>query len=98
MTTACVTDPVWSVAWRHHAVCRGEDVDPELFFSDSETVQRKAIRVCDACPVHVACLDFALRMKVDHGVWGGTTPKQRRTLAQGEEATRGQAGGCSLPP
>lgn len=52
---------------------------PEL--GQNETA-KKAIRVCQACPVRQACLDYALSQPPsnDHGVWGGTTHLQRRRL------------------
>jgi hypothetical protein len=42
------------------------------------TVQAKSI--CRRCPEETACLAYALAGRVEHGVWGGTTPKQRKAL------------------
>ena len=66
--------------WRDVAACRG--IDPELFYipGDSEAKSAPAVRVCDGCPVAEQCLGWALKHGEDHGVWGGTTPKQRRAL------------------
>jgi WhiB family transcriptional regulator, redox-sensing transcriptional regulator len=69
--------------WRQRAACR--DQDPELFFPVSEigpgahqTDQAKA--VCGRCPVRTACLEYALDNGLDHGIFGGTTETERRTL------------------
>ena len=69
--------------WRQRAACR--DQDPELFFPVSEigpgarqTDHAKA--VCARCPVRTACLEYALDNGLDHGIFGGTTETERRTL------------------
>lgn len=65
--------------------CRDED--PELFFPASvsgpaleQTGEAKA--VCARCPVADKCLTWALETGQDAGVWGGTTPRERRALRQ----------------
>lgn len=71
--------------WREHAACR--DAEPELFFPVSEigpgarqVTQAKA--VCAACPVRARCLDYAVDNALDHGVFGGMTERERRTLVR----------------
>lgn len=71
--------------WAERAACQFED--PELFFPVSEVgpgarqvAQAKA--VCARCPVRLDCLGFALDHGLDHGVFGGTTPDERRELAK----------------
>ena len=69
--------------WRHHAACRDED--PELFFPLSEIgpgarqVDR-AKAICGRCPVRAQCLEYAIDNGLDHGIFGGTTETERRTL------------------
>ena len=41
---------------------------------------REAIRICQACPIQVRCLAWALEQGVTDGVWGGTTAEQRRAI------------------
>lgn len=70
-------------SWVDLAAC-GE-VDPEIFFPISTTGAalgqiHQAQAICARCPVAAACLDWALRIGQDHGVWGGTTPEERRAL------------------
>jgi WhiB family transcriptional regulator, redox-sensing transcriptional regulator len=71
--------------WRYSAACR--DSDPELFFPVSEigpgarqAEQAKAI--CAGCPVRERCLAFAVDSGLDHGVFGGTTERERRELVR----------------
>jgi WhiB family redox-sensing transcriptional regulator len=39
-----------------------------------------ARRICEGCPVESRCLDYALRNRIDHGVWGGCSERQRRRI------------------
>ena len=71
--------------WRDRAACR--DADPELFFpvSDMGPGARQvaeAKSVCARCPVSAPCLDYALDNALDHGVFGGTTERERRALVR----------------
>jgi WhiB family redox-sensing transcriptional regulator len=67
-----------TVEWQQDAACvQHRDVD--FFPARGESV-RDAKAVCASCPVRVDCLDFALRLKVAHGVWGGLSERERRSL------------------
>ncbi|GAA2988401.1 WhiB family transcriptional regulator [Actinokineospora diospyrosa] len=63
--------------WRVRATCRDEDPDG-LFVRGAE--QRKAKMVCIACPVRTECLAEALDNRIEFGVWGGMTERERRAL------------------
>ncbi len=65
------------IAWVSQAVCRGADPD-ELFVRGA--AQRKAAVICRHCPVVLQCLADALDNRVEFGVWGGMTERQRRAL------------------
>ena len=41
---------------------------------------RAAKAVCMGCPVRQRCLDYAIAHNERHGVWGGTTPDERRVI------------------
>ena len=45
-----------------------------------ERRERKAKVICARCPVRGECLDFALRVREPHGIWGGFTEIERRAL------------------
>ena len=67
-----------AVDWQQDAACvHHREVD--FFPARGESV-RDAKAVCACCPVRVQCLDFALRLKVAHGVWGGLSERERRSL------------------
>lgn len=69
--------------WHKQARCREEWVEPEWFFIDTGSATR-ARKVCALCPVRSDCLDFALHNPLgQHGIWGGTTPPERRRLRSG---------------
>lgn len=77
--------------WRLRAECR--NLGPELFYpeqGDHHTAKR-AIMICEACPVKKACLEDALSDEADvdkYGIRGGLTPKARRRIRKGEPARR----------
>jgi WhiB family redox-sensing transcriptional regulator len=39
-----------------------------------------ARRICADCPVKDLCLEYALVNRIDHGVWGGCSERERRRL------------------
>ena len=43
-----------------------------------------AIEMCRKCPVLRQCLEYALRHpeSAEYGIWGGTTPPQRRRISR----------------
>ncbi|MFN8034197.1 MAG: WhiB family transcriptional regulator [Mycobacterium sp.] len=65
------------IAWVSKALCRQTDPD-ELFVRGA--AQRKAAVICRHCPVMAECGADALDNRVEFGVWGGMTERQRRAL------------------
>ncbi len=63
--------------WATQAACRGR-VPAEAFYPEGSTVPKLAYATCETCPVRYECLSVALRD--DHGIWGGTSGKQRRRI------------------
>lgn len=73
-----------SLGWMARGACQGED--PELFFPIA--VQGPALHqvsaakaVCRRCAVRAVCFSFGLENSQD-GIWGGTTPEERRAIRQ----------------
>lgn len=64
-------------SWRGAALCRDADPD-ELFVRGAE--QNRAKVVCMGCPVRTECLAEALDNRIDFGIWGGMTERERRAL------------------
>ena len=70
--------------WRKDAYCKGMETD--LFFPQmSETLNiplmnAKARLVCAGCKVRKECVSFALENHLKYGIFGGTTPMERRKM------------------
>ncbi len=67
----------WVIEWSAQAACRTTDPD-ELFVQSAAQDRSKA--VCTGCPVRTECLADALDNRVEFGVWGGMTERERRAL------------------
>lgn len=65
-------------SWTEDANCKGADVD--LFFSNDDTEQRRALEMCKGCPVQEPCLRFALSEGEMYGIWGGVSESDRRSM------------------
>jgi WhiB family redox-sensing transcriptional regulator len=63
--------------WRASARCRTADAEG-LFVTGAR--QREARGFCRACPVRTECLAHALDQRIEFGVWGGATERERRAL------------------
>ena len=63
--------------WTSLAACNTADPD-ELFVTGA--AQNRAKAVCMGCPVRTECLADALDNRVEFGVWGGMTERERRAL------------------
>lgn len=68
--------------WMKDGSCR--DMPPEIFFPRDEETQDIALRACGSCAVRDVCLNYALKNRIDHGVWGGSTEEQRRQIHRAE--------------
>lgn len=82
-----MSDPLLQVdGWQAAAACRGEDASaffaPNYFEKRSEKSAREAAAkmICARCPVREVCLEYALRIREPHGVWGGRNEMERRAL------------------
>jgi len=51
-----------------------------LFFSESPKRIAKAKAICATCPAISKCLDYALENEIEFGIFGGTTPQERKAL------------------
>jgi WhiB family redox-sensing transcriptional regulator len=71
------TEAETRVAWVSRARCRFTNPD-ELFVRGA--AQRKAAMICRHCPVILECAVDALDNRIEFGVWGGMTERQRRAL------------------
>jgi WhiB family transcriptional regulator, redox-sensing transcriptional regulator len=82
-TSMAVTPPA---TWQGRAACRGPK--SLVFFPPAYAERRderaareaKAKTICGQCAVQQDCLDFALGIREQHGIWGGTTESERRAM------------------
>jgi hypothetical protein len=65
-------------SWRSRAECR--DLPTEWFFTESGSPHREAVAACARCPVRRECLAAALANGDKHGLWGGTSERERRRI------------------
>lgn len=66
------------------AACKGLS-DPNVMFpvGDGKAAQvaiARAKTYCASCPVVDQCLEYALAIGEEHGVWGGTSETERRMI------------------
>ena len=72
--------------WQTKAACRGPQ--SAAFFPPShferkdekEAREARAKSICASCPVRQPCLDYALRIREPHGIWGGLNELERKSL------------------
>jgi WhiB family redox-sensing transcriptional regulator len=65
-----------SVAWMQRAKCK-DRIDLNWFPSDGQNAN-ETIKFCLDCPVRRQCFDYAVKNKLDDGIWGGVSANQRR--------------------
>ena len=73
-----VTETPDEYAWMQHGRCRG--AKPTEFFPSDGMGVEIAQRVCDGCAVRIECLEYALLHRIEHGVWGGASERERRRI------------------
>ena len=69
--------PPMLVDWASKGACR--NTDPDALFVQG-AAQNRAKTVCLGCPVRTECLADALDNRIEFGVWGGMTERERRAL------------------
>jgi WhiB family redox-sensing transcriptional regulator len=76
-------------SWMKYGLCRHVE-DPNIFFPEGprglpESVHKRiaaAKAICAECPVQHHCLEYALGTGQTHGVWGGTTERERKVIVK----------------
>ncbi|MGB4325782.1 MAG: WhiB family transcriptional regulator [Candidatus Nanopelagicales bacterium] len=63
--------------WATQAACR--TTDPDTLFVQG-AAQNRVKAICLGCEVRTECLADALDNRVEFGVWGGMTERERRAL------------------
>ena len=66
------------LGWQERSLCA--QTDPEAFFPEKGGSTREAKRICTSCEVRRDCLEYALANRIEHGVWGGCSERERRRI------------------
>lgn len=67
--------------WAKDGNCLG--INPALMVPEDSSGTSQAKKICVDCPVMSECLEYALsEPRERHGVWGGTSERDRRRLAK----------------
>lgn len=64
------------INWPPLAACKNRTDD--MFVQGA--LQNEAKRICRRCPVKYECLADALDNRIEWGVWGGMTERERRAM------------------
>ena len=83
--------------WRADAQCMGEFAS--YFFApghferkpEKDARENVARQLCSACPVRATCLEYALRIREPHGIWGGMNELERRRVLRRRQADQAQS-------
>ena len=73
-----------TTTWMRDGNCRA--YPPAVFFPSDGAGVEIARRICETCPVKAQCLEYALEQRVEHGVWGGCSERERRRIAKRRRA------------
>lgn len=75
-------------AWQVKAACRGPQATvffpPSTFERKDEKQdrERRAKAICATCAVKQPCLEYALRIREPHGIWGGMSESERKRVLE----------------
>lgn len=68
-------------AWQSRARCAGAP-DPGVWFPERGADVGEAKKICALCPVKAECLRYALEHRIQYGIWGGASERQRRRMVK----------------
>jgi WhiB family redox-sensing transcriptional regulator len=71
-------DPDSETAWMADGNCRLHP--PATFFPSDGVGVDRARKICKGGPVGEMCLEYALENRIEHGVWGGCSERERRRI------------------
>lgn len=78
--------------WMQDGECR--NYPATAFFPSDGVGVDSAREICATCKVKAPCLEYALENRIDHGVWGGSSERERRRILR----RRRQESGLTAEP
>lgn len=75
------------------ALCAAVGQAPDLWFPahGNRAAAERAKAICAGCPARTPCLKWGLKNE-KHGVWGGTTPRERAKMRRDAKSGGVKAG------
>jgi WhiB family transcriptional regulator, redox-sensing transcriptional regulator len=75
-------------AWQVRAACRGPQAT--VFFPPTHAERKdeklareaRAKEICSTCVVRGDCLEYAIRIREPHGIWGGLNEIERKQVME----------------
>lgn len=81
-------------SWRKRAACKG--VDPALFYpakdGEAHSEIAAAKRICAGCEVRAECREYAVAAVEVFGIFGATTPRERKVIRRQRRSERAIGG------
>jgi len=74
-------------SWMSAGNCR--NYPPAVFFPSDGVGVDRARKICADCPVVDQCLEYALEHRIEHGVWGACSERERRRILKRRRVTTG---------
>jgi WhiB family transcriptional regulator, redox-sensing transcriptional regulator len=74
--------------WQVRAACRGPQSTAFFPPTHAERKEEKVARearakaICATCVVRRDCLEYAIRIREPHGIWGGLNESERKQLLE----------------
>ena len=77
-TTNPTNDNDATSVWMNQGNCR--NYPPATFFPSDGVGVDRARKICNGGPVLDTCHEYALVNRIEHGVWGGCSERERRRI------------------
>lgn len=74
--------------WFAEAACTS--IGGDFWYPDTKEESLWAKKICSTCPVAQQCLDYALEIEDNHGIWGGMVPNERRRFQQSSASAQAE--------
>lgn len=66
----------------NYAACKNQGINKFFPGRGKSSLVKKAISICEYCPVQYECFEYAMNTQTEDGVWGGSAPEQRAKWIQ----------------